>query len=89
MSNYDAFVIRVHTPTGIVSFEEANGYSLAAIGTRDLPERGPLRLWILNERYEPTKLVALFAPGGWFGLDFAGSPAAREIGFVPPQRPTS
>lgn len=77
-------MIRVHTPVGIEPFEEADAYSLGTVGDHVPPDRGsPLRLWKLDSTHQQHRLIALFAPGGWFGLDFKGAGPAREIGFVP------
>jgi hypothetical protein len=78
-----ASVIRVYTPTGIHTLEEADGYSIGRVPVNTiLPDRNtPLRLWKIDPGHKEHKLIALF-PGGWLGLDLAcQAPAKQVVGF--------
>jgi len=79
-------VIRVFTPAGVHEFGAADGFSTGAEArvTRD----SPLTLWTIDRENKGNhKRIAVFAPGGWFGLEFKGE--AKDLGSMGFQAPKS
>jgi hypothetical protein len=79
-------VIRVFTPAGVYEFDEADAFGTGAEArvTRD----SPLTLWKLDpEKKGNHKRLAVFAPGGWSGLEFKGD--AKDLGSMGFQAPKS
>lgn len=78
-------MIRVFTPAGVHDFDEADAFSTGAEArvTRD----SPLTLWKLDPEKGNHKRLAVFAPGGWFGLEFNGE--AKDLGSMGFQAPKS
>lgn len=100
-------MIRVWTRAGHMTFEDADAYSITPVPSPNPmtptnvilehdwrePLPGSLKIYRVSPDpdYDGHEMLAWFAPGGWFGLDFTDSePHAKQIpepmGFQGPKR---